>query len=188
MNNIKISVVIGTYNQKDKLKLVLESLIAQTLSPNQYEIIVVDSMSNDGTADMISEIISRYPLPVTHYFPQENQGRPGARNRGIKEARGEIILLTDADMLADTNLLQEHVKAHEEFRDCCFEGLTYNFKSQIPENQLPIIEKSNIEPYIKERIKPLQKIRWSYFLTGNLSIPKEIIKNAGMFDMALCFY
>lgn len=173
MTEIKISVVIGTYNQKDKLKLVLASLFAQTLSPYFYEIIVVDSMSNDGTDQMIEEISpalypdSRIGACPLNYIRQENLGRPGARNRGITEARGEIIFLTDADMRADKNLLQEHLRAHENKKNAAFEGMTIN-----PDNHL----------YIKERLRSGQKIRWSYFLTGNLSIPKEIIKNAGMFD------
>jgi len=173
MANLKISVVIGTYNQKDKLRQVLESLYKQTLQKDQFEIIVVDSKSTDGTPEMMKDLLSRYPLPVTRYFIQENLGRPGARNRGISEAQSDIILLTDADMLADTNLLAEHIKAHDKKKNAIFEGLTIN-----PDNL----------PYIKEKIRPMQKIRWSYFLTGNLSIPKDIIKNAGMFDQQFAGY
>jgi len=179
MSEIKLSVVIGTYNQKDKLKQVLASLFTQTLSPYFYEIVVVDSMSNDGTDAAIETLSPSCPL---NYLRQENKGRPGARNRGIEEAKGEIIFLTDADMLADPNLLQEHLKAHEKMKNAAFEGLTYNFRSQIPDLQIPINKKLDIEPYIKEKLKPLHKIKWSYFLTGNLSIPRSIIKNAGMFD------
>lgn len=168
MTSIKLSVVIGTYNQKDKLKIVLESLFNQTLSPKLYEIIVVDSMSSDGTDGMINDLVTSNAKRVTlKYIRQENRGRPGARNRGIEEAKGEIILITDADMRADENLLQEHLLAHEKFKNTAFEGTTIN-----PDNL----------PYIKEKLKPLQKLKFSYFLTGNLSIPKSIIKKAGMFD------
>jgi len=52
---IKISVVIGTYNQKDVLHKTLESLFHQTLSPELYEIQLVDSSSNDGTQQMVAE-------------------------------------------------------------------------------------------------------------------------------------
>lgn len=162
-----ISVVIGTYNQKDKLKITLESLLDQTLPKNFYEIIVVDSMSSDGTEQMVKEFSN------IRYLRQENLGRPGARNRGIKEAQGEIIFLTDADMKADKNLLQEHLNAHEKIKNAIFEGQTIN-----PDNK----------PYIKENLKPFQKIRWSYFLTGNLSISKSIIVNAEMFNMDFAGY
>ncbi|OGC08534.1 hypothetical protein A2526_06160 [candidate division WOR-1 bacterium RIFOXYD2_FULL_36_8] len=166
---MKLSVVIGTYNQKEKLKKVLDSLLNQTLSKDLYEIIVVDSSSTDGTEQMIKEL----KIKGVRYIKQENLGRPGARNRGINEAEGEIVFLTDADMLADPKLLEEHLKAHEAKTHSSFEGLTIN-----PDGN----------PYIKKEFKDGQKLKWAYFLTGNLSISKNIIQKSGMFDMAFTGY
>lgn len=161
---MKISVVIGTYNQKDTLKLVLESLFKQSLSPQEYEIIVIDSSSNDGTDAMLEHL---EPTCHLNYIRQENRGKSAARNRGIREARSEIILLTDADMVADQKLLEEHLKAHQLKKSAAFEGLTIN-----PDGK----------PYIKEKLRPGKKLKWVYFLTGNLSIPKRYLWEAGMFD------
>ncbi|NQU17547.1 MAG: glycosyltransferase [Candidatus Saganbacteria bacterium] len=180
---IKISVIIGTYNQKEPLKLVLESFSKQTINPSEFEVIVVDSFSNDGTDAMI-ESLGPHPFPL-NYIRQENNGKTAARNRGIKEAKGEIILLTDSDMIADPNLVEEHLKAHQENQNASFEGTTYNFKHQTsnfkinPKSQIP---NDQIEPYIKQRLRPGQRLKWSYFLSGNLSIKKETIIKAGMFD------
>ncbi|MFH1542572.1 MAG: glycosyltransferase family 2 protein, partial [bacterium] len=88
-----ISVVIGTYNQKETLKMVLVSLMNQSIPLEEYEIIVVDSSSTDGTAEMAGEF-------KVKYIRVENKGKSAARNKGIAEAKGEIILLTDADMIA----------------------------------------------------------------------------------------
>jgi glycosyltransferase involved in cell wall biosynthesis len=162
---VKLSVVIGTHNQKEKLKAVLESLFRQTLAPTLYEIIVVDSSSNDGTDQMIKSL---YPTPsALEYFKVGNKGKPAARNRGIDEAQGEVVFLTDADMVADTNLLLEHLKAHQKHDNASFEGMTIN--------------PGNI-PYIKENFKAGQKLRFSYFLSGNLSIKKKTLIDAGKFD------
>lgn len=174
---IKLSVVIGTYNQRETLQTVLDSLYKQTLSPELYEIIVVDSMSNDGTEEMVKNLPSL--PPQIKYIRQENQGRPGARNRGISNAQGEIIFLTDADMVADPNLLREHLKAHEKHANAIFEGLTLN-----PKNP----EFTEWQPYIKEKVKPGQKLKWAYFLGGNLSIRKKTILGIGLFDMAFAGY
>lgn len=171
MNSLKLSVVIGTYNQKDKLKQVIESLLHQTLPLSLYEIIIVDSSSTDVTDKMVEEFLKR-PNNIK-YIKQENFGRPGARNRGVTESVGEIIFLTDADMLADTFILEEHLKAHANHKNASFEGLTIN-----PDKK----------PYIKEKLKSGQKIRWSYFLTGNLSIRKDTIVKAGMFDLDFSGY
>lgn len=161
---IKISVVIGTYNQKEVLKKTLLSLFHQTLSPELYEIQLVDSSSFDGTDRMIEEL---RPACRFNYLRVENRGKSAARNIGIKEAKGEIILLTDADMVADPRLLEEHLRAQEKKKNSAFEGLTIN-----PDGK----------PYIKARLKPGQKLKWSYFLTGNLSLPKNILIQAGLFD------
>lgn len=160
----KLSVVIGTYNQVAVLRRTLESLFKQSLPPALYEIVLVDSFSTDGTDLMIEELS---PPCRLNYLRVENKGKAAARNFGIKEAKGSIIFLTDADMEADPNLLLEHFNVHKIFPNAAFEGLTIN-----PDGQ----------PYIKNRLKNLQKLKWSYFLTGNLSVRKSELVSAGLFD------
>jgi GT2 family glycosyltransferase len=161
---MKISVVIGTYNQKHVLEQALESLFHQTLSPELYEIQLIDSSSTDGTEAMVEGL---KPTCRFDYVRVENKGKTAARNLGIKKAAGEIIFLTDADMIADSKLLEMHLLAHEKKANACFEGLTIN-----PDGK----------PYIKARLWAGKKLQWSYFLTGNLSIRKPTIVEAGLFD------
>jgi len=161
---MKLSVVIGTYNQKNVLKKALESLFHQTLSPELYEIELIDSSSNDGTEKMVEEL---KPTCRFNYQRVANKGKTYARNLGIKAARGEIIFLTDADIIADRQLLAEHLQAHVKRTNAAFEGLEID---------------TDGKPYIKARLRPWQKLKWAYFLTGNLSIRKETILTAGLFD------
>lgn len=161
---MKLSVVIGTYNQRHVLKKTLESLFHQTLSPEFYEIQLVDSSSIDGTDKMVEEL---NPACRFDYLRVENKGKAAARNLGIKQAKGEIVLLTDADIVADPKLLEEHLNAHAKKRNAAFEGLEIN---------------SDGKPYIKARLRPMQKLKWAYFLTGNLSIRRKTIIEAGLFD------
>jgi glycosyltransferase involved in cell wall biosynthesis len=161
---MKISVVIGTYNQKHVLKKTLESLFHQTLSPELYEIELIDSLSSDGTEKMVEEL---KPTCRFNYQRVANKGKAYARNLGIKQAAGEIIFLTDADMEAEPNLLEEHWHAHQRKPNGSFEGLTIN-----PDGK----------PYIRERFRSLKKLKWSYFLTGNLSVPRAALIEAGLFD------
>ncbi|HEX8362149.1 MAG TPA: glycosyltransferase [Longimicrobium sp.] len=85
-----ISVVIPSYNRAPLITATVESILAQTLPPT--EVIVVDDGSSDDTAAVCAR------LPV-RYVPQANTGLPGARNRGIREARGEWIAFCDSDDL-----------------------------------------------------------------------------------------
>lgn len=86
-----ISVVIPAYNAEDTIGHCLSALLDQSLPREAYEIIVVDDGSTDGTRD----VVRRYP--GARLIEQANQGPAAARNLGGREARGDIVLFTDAD-------------------------------------------------------------------------------------------
>ncbi|MBU0703946.1 MAG: glycosyltransferase [Chloroflexi bacterium] len=85
-----ISIIVPAYNAEDILENCLIALEAQTLPGEQYEIIVVDDGSSDGSAD----VARRYDVRL---IQQPNAGPAAARNRGAQAARGELLLFTDAD-------------------------------------------------------------------------------------------
>lgn len=172
---IEISVVIGTYNLKDKLSLVLDSLSHQTLNPSVFEVIIVDSNSNDGTDNLCTN--NKYPF-LLKYIKQDNKGKTAARNRGIREASSELILITDADMIADKRLLEEHINLQKKHKkNIIIEGKTY----VLTDEKLPA--KNHIRrPYITHKVKHEQKLDFYYCLTGNLSMPKHFFEQANYFD------
>ncbi|MFH1429040.1 MAG: glycosyltransferase family A protein [Candidatus Margulisiibacteriota bacterium] len=85
----QVSVIIPTYNRLSYLKKALKSVMVQTFK--DYEIIVVDDGSTDGTTSYISG------LPFIRYVYQENKGVSAARNRGLTIARGEYVCFLDSD-------------------------------------------------------------------------------------------
>ena len=91
------SLVIPTYNKKEFLELTLESLVNQTYSHENFEVIVVDDGSTDGTSAFLSES-THFPFQLV-YIGQENAGRAAARNAGILRARGETIVFIDDDQI-----------------------------------------------------------------------------------------
>ena len=93
-NGPLVSVVICTYNRRDLLQRCLLSLLEQTHPKDDYEIIVVDDGSTDGTADLLQEL-ARSSDRALRCFRQENQGSATARNLGIAMAGGEIIASID---------------------------------------------------------------------------------------------
>ena len=100
-----ISVVIAAHNQKDRLRLVLSGLAMQTFSEGQFEVIVVDDGSTDGTGTMLREY-EQLPLRV---IPLNiNIGRCRARNIGIAEAKGDLIAFLDGDALPGPDWLDQH--------------------------------------------------------------------------------
>lgn len=104
---MKISVIVPAYNSQRFIDKCIEALLNQTIKPENYEVIIVDDGSTDGTGD----IVKGYPV---NYIRQNNSGPATARNKGAKKAKGDIILFTDSDCVAETNWIEEMAKPFED--------------------------------------------------------------------------
>src|SRR5882757_4395182 len=99
-----VSVVIPTYNSGRYLDPGIESLLAQTLPPDEFEIILVDDGSTDGTPEHLDDLAARHlNVVVIHSEHSGWAGRP--RNIGIERARGEFIQFVDQDDRMSPNAL-----------------------------------------------------------------------------------
>ncbi|MFA5148610.1 MAG: glycosyltransferase family A protein [Candidatus Omnitrophota bacterium] len=114
-----LSIVIPTYNRKDLLKECLESLFDQTYPKEDYEIVVVDDGSTDGTEDLLRDMAAGHGN--LRYFRQENGGAYHACNTGIQRSSGEIIVFTDSDCAAPRDFLEltaSYFKKHPDISAC----------------------------------------------------------------------
>ena len=102
-----ISVVVPAYNAAATIGACLESLLAQSVPRHRYEVIVVD----DGSDDQTGEIVADHGVCL---LTQPHQGPARARNRGVAEARGEIVLFTDADCVPATDWIGQMVMPFED--------------------------------------------------------------------------
>ncbi len=98
-----VSVCIPTYNRKDYLKENLQSVFAQTYK--DYEVVVVDDGSTDGTEEMIKS--TGYPV---RYYWVDHTGQYAARNKLIELARGKYITFVDSDDLLFPDTIERLVK------------------------------------------------------------------------------
>ena len=109
---MKASVIICTYNRSKLLGETLQSVIDQDFPSDQYEIIVVDNNSTDDTKDVVAEMAKASPVRIIYVF-EDRQGLSHARNAGINNSKGEIIVFTDDDVEAERLWLRELVAAFE---------------------------------------------------------------------------
>lgn len=159
-----ISVQICTHNRKAVLQRVLESLADQSLPAEAFELVLVDDGCTDGTREMVEALSLPYHV---RYVRQEHAGLATARNTGIRASRGWIVLYIDDDVLADRELLTEHVASHRQHPRCVVNG----WVNHVERPQRP-----------ERRQFRMADISTSFFWTSNVSVRRQHLIEAGMFD------
>lgn len=126
-----LSVIIPVYNAVDTIERCLNSIWSQDIPANDYEVICVDDCSTDGSLDILrhtAEVHSE--LRVLRNSTNLRAG--GARNHGVREARGEYIVFVDADDYFHQGALN---KAYEEQKKLRLDILMYDMSRQHHENE-----------------------------------------------------
>lgn len=106
---MKFSIIIPTYNEQDYIERCLQSIIKQQFQRSEFEIIVSDAQSTDGTVD-----VARRHADKVVSMPQRGIAR--GRNAGAREALGEILLFVDADVTLAADFLLHLEKAFTQIR------------------------------------------------------------------------
>lgn len=111
-----VSIIIPAYNVEKYIYRAIESCIKQTFQ--DIEIIIVD----DGSTDNTYRVISEYAVldERIHVFKQENKGVSSARNKGLKESKGEFVVFLDSDDWVETIAVSELLKEYKRGFLACF--------------------------------------------------------------------
>lgn len=122
--NLRISVIIPSYQHASTLNACLTSIFAQTTKPS--EVIVV----NDGSTDNTTEVLRAWEDRVV-VIHQSNQGGNAARNRGFSVSTGELVLFCDADMILDPTMLAKLADAllHTQEAAYAYSGFRFGWKT-----------------------------------------------------------
>lgn len=182
---MNLSVIIPTYNRADELKICLEKLLNQ--KEKDFEIIVVDDGSTDHTKDVLKEL-------TTHHSPlialrQSNSGQAIARNRGVMEAKGEIILFGQDDIWVEPDFLKKHLEAHQKHSQENVVVLGYSTWSPEPgweANEGQMVEVNDYMKFLEcgwqfgyRFLKPgfVQHAQpYKFFYTSNISMKKSFFE------------
>ncbi|MBN8558974.1 MAG: glycosyltransferase [Leptolyngbya sp. UWPOB_LEPTO1] len=164
-----LSVVIPTYNRKPILEKCLRAMERQTFA--DYEIVVVDDGSTDGTVEWLQSHAAEFPH--VRLFCQNHGGAAGARNYGVEQAKGDTIVFIDSDLVVTDVFLQSHVET-------LIQG-----QKELGHNRLftygRVINTANFDDPTSEPYK-LTDFSAAYFATGNVAIARHWLIEAGLFD------
>jgi glucosyl-dolichyl phosphate glucuronosyltransferase len=178
-----VTVTIQTYNRSAVLAETLESLRPLRCPAGvEYEILIVDNNSTDGTQDVIRKYGGVLAPRLRSVF-EPRQGLSHARNRALQEAKGQIVSFLDDDVIVDPDWLSAVVGAFEEHAAAVVGGKSY----LIYRSQRPSWLSEHYEFFLSRLDYGDQAIvgidRDLYGL--NFSVRKDIVLQAGGFDPSL---
>jgi GT2 family glycosyltransferase len=178
-----LSVVVPTYNRRDSLRVTLEGLQAQTYPVDRIEVIVVSDGSTDGTDAFLNDFASRSSLRIRPIL-QENAGPSRARNRGIREATGDIVILIDDDVEPAPDFLAAHAAHHAKASDVVVIGPMSPDPARRAQEPCWIAwEHAMLEKqYEAFRTGVWESAGPNHFYSGNASLRREHLLAVGGFD------
>ncbi len=173
----RVSVVIPTYNRKAILDKCLRALERQSILPEEFEVLVIDDGSTDGTEEYVRTARFGFPL---RYYRQSNQGPGAARNLGIAEAAGELVLLIGDDIIAEERLLESHLLGHAGHPAPGAAILGYvDWAPWLPRNLvMDYVCGEGMQQFAYEYIPKLPALDFRFFYTSNLSLKRRFLQEA----------
>ncbi len=171
---LELSVVIPTFNRKDKLLRCLDMLSRQSLPFSWFEVIIVDDGSTDDTEKALRK--QKYPFQL-RIFKQSNLGPAAARNRGIAEASGNIIVFLGDDIYAPADFLKGHLRHHRIFPEAG-EALLGHIDWATGLTVTPFMEfitGPSGAQFSFDSIRDPENVGSIHFYTSNLSLKKKYL-------------
>lgn len=184
----RVSVVIPTLNRKEVLAKALRAHAAQSAVRELKEILVVDDGSTDGTDRVVSALAAEVPFPLRRLH-QSNRGQASARNLGISQTTGEIILFADDDIIPAPNLLTEHLGWHDRYPEAGAAVLGY--VTWAPElRPTPFMNWLGLDGplFAYRHFEGKTEVDFRAFYTCNLSLKTEFLRRAICFDEEFAGY
>lgn len=169
------SVLIPTYGRSDALGVALQAWERQHPSDLPFEVVVVDDGSPDDTRDLLAAFRSdRFDL---RRLAQENAGPAAARNRGLREAQGEIVLFTGDDIEPACDLLDQHRRGHSEAGDpdVAILGLTRWPDSAHLTATMRHIDGVGAQQFSYHWLEDGKTYDFRHFYTSNISIHRSML-------------
>jgi len=167
----EISVVVPSRNAAASLPRLLDALAGQTARADRFEVIVVDDASTDATAEIVNASARARLVQAG-----EHAGVAGARNLGIRDARGALVAFLDADCVPSASWVERGAAAVEELGADILAGhIDVTLARPSPAALVDLVHYYDQERYASE----------GFAATGNLWVRRDVFDRSGLFDEAL---
>lgn len=175
-----ISVIIPTHNRSASIKRTLDTLSTQTYPFQEMEVIVVADGCTDGTAEALRAYTAPFDLQVIEQPPQ---GAATARNRGVAQARGSLLVFLDDDIEAAPQLVEAYVQIHQKQPNSVVIGYlppVHHSKANFFDSRLRLWW----EDTFQAMRQPGYRFSYCNLFSGNFSLPTALFNQVGGFDTA----
>lgn len=181
-----LTAIICTYNREKYIRPLLESLAANDLGKDEYEILLVDNNCKDNTKGVCEAFATDHPDITFRYVLETEQGLSAARNKGIKEAHGDIIVYVDDDALVDTHYLKDFVQHFAQHPETMAAGgpIEPLYETKEPEWMSPYT-KALLTAWMNYGTKLREYPQGKYPGGGNAAYRKEVFDKVGLFNTEL---
>lgn len=181
-----LSVIICTYNREKYIAPLLDSIAANDLPADAYEIVLVDNNCVDGTRAVCERFMSAHPEISLRYVVETEQGLSAARNKGIREAAGELMVYVDDDALVDPGYLSAFVRFFDSHPDVMALGgpIEPLYESAEPDWMSPYT-KALLTGWMNYGTQAREYPKGRYPGGGNAAYRKEVFDRVGFFNTEL---
>lgn len=170
------SIVVSTRDRAERLRRCLGA-IARIRSDHEWELVVVDNGSTDGTQEVLDAFEERAPVPVTRRF-ESQPGLGRARNLGCRAARGEVIAVTDDDCYPEPDYVTEVMEVFARHRVGYIGGRILLHD--------PSDAEITVRPETEPELLPAHYFPRAGFVQGaNMAFRRSVFADIGGFDPAM---
>lgn len=182
----RFSIIFCTYNRDKYIYNALKSIAEQDFPVSDYEILLINNNSTDTTETLCSKFQEDYPQIDFQYHLETNQGLSYARNRGVKESKGEILVFVDDDATVFDTYLNSIDQLFKDYPDAraCGGPIVPVYEVEKPKWLSPYTEQLlGGTLYEGDKVKPFKNGKFPG--GGNSAFRKEIFERYGLFNVEL---
>ena len=181
-----LTVIICTYNRAKYIGNLLESIAKNDIDKSAYEIVLVDNNCTDNTREICETFAKAHKDVNFRYVVESEQGLSAARNKGIKEAKGDVIVYVDDDALVDSPYLRTYAEwfATHPKTMACGGPIEPLYETEEPSWMSPYT-KALLTAWMNYGDKAREYPRGRYPGGGNAAYRKEVFDQVGLFNTAL---